>query len=119
MAYGLKLPVPVRTLVIDTIGSQSPDTVVSLWNAACTTELVCDDDSDPESSRAIVTANDLPAGDYAIQVDAFGTGTTNNAAFILNVRGTVAPGTACTSELFGTGVLACPAGTTCTAGTCQ
>jgi hypothetical protein len=119
VAYGLKLPVPVTTLVIDTIGSQSPDTVVSLWNATCATQLGCDDDSDPASNRALLTVPNLAAGDYAIQVDAFGTGATNNAAFILNVRGTVAAGTACTDELFSTGVLACPPGTTCTAGTCQ
>ena len=30
-----------------------------------------------------------------------------------------ATGAACTSELFTTGVLACPSGTSCTAGTCQ
>jgi large repetitive protein len=119
VSYALRLPVPVRSLVIDTIGSTSPDTIVSLWNIGCTTELGCDDDNDPAGNRSLLVMSNLAAGDYAIQVDAFGTGTTNNAAFVLNVRGIVAVGTACTSELFSTGVLACPTGTSCTAGTCQ
>jgi len=37
---------------------------------------------------------------------------------VLNIKGTVAPGTVCTSPLFTSGVLVCPTGTTC-AGTCQ
>jgi hypothetical protein len=44
---------------------------------------------------------------------------TNNGPFVVNVRGTVAAGTACTSPLFATGVLVCPTGTSCTGGTCQ
>jgi hypothetical protein len=66
----------------------------------------------------VVTLTNVPVGNYAIQVDSFGTA--NNGAFTLNVRGTVAAGTACTSPLFTAGVLVCPTGTTCTAGgVCQ
>ena len=55
----------------------------------------------------------------AIQVDSYNSNGANNGPFTLNVRGTVAAGTACTSPLFASGVLACPAGTSCTAGVCQ
>ena len=36
-----------------------------------------------------------------------------------NVHGIAAPGGRCDSSLFGSGVLSCPAGQTCAAGTCQ
>ncbi|HEY5948024.1 MAG TPA: hypothetical protein VIV40_21155, partial [Kofleriaceae bacterium] len=117
VSFGLRLPVPVASLVIDTLNSVSADTVVSLWNVDCSTSLGCDDDGDPNGLRSLLTVTNVPAGDYAIQVDSYST--TNNQAIQLNVRGTVAAGTACTSELFGAGVLACPSGTTCTGGTCQ
>ena len=81
-------------------------------------QLGCDDDGAPGTDfRSLLTLTDVAAGGYAIQVDSFGS--SNNGAFLLNVKGTVAAGTACTSPLFTTGVLVCPAGTTCTAGTCQ
>jgi hypothetical protein len=67
-----------------------------------------------------LTVTNVPPGNYAIQVDSFGT--SNNGDFTLNVKGTVAAQTACTSPLFSGGanaVLVCPAGTTCTAGKCQ
>jgi hypothetical protein len=119
IAFGLQLPVPVVELVISTANSAAANTVVSLWSADCATELGCDDDGAPTASdnRSLLTRANVPAGDYAIQVDSFST--TNNGAIQLNVRGTVAAGTACTSPLFATGVLACPSGTTCSAGTCQ
>jgi hypothetical protein len=120
LAYALQLPVPVTTLVIDTIdpsGTTVGDTVVSLWNASCSVSLGCDDDGDPAGNRSLLTVPNVPAGGYAIQVDGFGTG--NNGAFFLNVKGTVAIGTACTSPLFTAGVLVCPTGTACTAGTCH
>jgi large repetitive protein len=116
-SFGLRLPVPVASLQIDTIGSESSDTVVSLWNAPCMMSLGCDDDGDPAGFRSLLTVTNVPAGDYAIQVDSYGS--TNNLGITLNVAGTVAAGTACTSELFASGVLACPMGTTCTSGTCQ
>ena len=117
-AYALQLPVPVASLVIDTLGSTITDTVVSLWDASCGGQLGCDDDSAPGTdNRSVLTTANLPAGNYAIQVDGFSS--TNNGAFLLNVKGTVAAGTACTSPLFTSGVLVCPTGTTCTAGTCQ
>jgi large repetitive protein len=117
VSYGLRLPVPVSTLVIDTIGSVATDTVVSFWTASCSMEIGCDDDGDPAGNRSLLTVTNVPAGDYAIQVDGFSS--TNNVAFTLNVKGTVAAGVACTSELFESGVLRCPTGTSCTAGTCQ
>src|SRR5690606_25494276 len=45
LAYALQLPVPVDTLVIDTLGSTISDTVVSLWDASCSLQIACDDDS--------------------------------------------------------------------------
>jgi hypothetical protein len=120
MTFGLELPVPVTELVIHTLGSQTNDTVISLWPATCaaTTEIACDDDSAPGTdNRSLITVPNLAAGNYAIQVDGFST--SNNLPFLLTVQGTVAAGTACTSPLFETGVLACASGTTCTAGTCQ
>ncbi len=118
VSYGLRLPVPVAHLVIDTLGSASTSTVVSMWAASCGagTELGCDSGGDPASARSILRIDNVPAGDYAIQVDS---NTTTLNTFFLNVRGVVAPGTACTSDLFRTGVLGCPGGTSCTAGTCQ
>lgn len=119
VTYGLALPVPVAELVIHTAGSTSANTVVSLWTADCMTELGCDDDGAPTTSdnRSLLTRTNVAAGNYAVQVDSFST--SNNAAFLLHVKGTVAAGTACTSPLFSTGVLVCPSGTACTAGTCQ
>ncbi|MFN0253084.1 MAG: hypothetical protein ACKV2T_39795 [Kofleriaceae bacterium] len=118
ITYGLALPVSVAELVISTINSTATNTVVSLWTADCLTELGCDDDGAPTASdnRSLLVRTNVAAGNYAIQVDSFST--TSNAAIQLNVRGTVAAGTACTSPLFATGVLACPSGTTCN-GTCQ
>ncbi len=118
VAYGLQLPVPVATLVLDTLGSTVSDTVLSMWDAGCGVQLACDDDSAPGTdNRSLITLTNVPAGNYAVQVDSFSS--SNNGAFLLNVLGTVAPGTACTSPLFTSGVLVCPTGTACMAGTCQ
>jgi hypothetical protein len=117
VSYGLRLPVAVGSLQIDTIGSVAGDTVVSLWDVTCTNTLGCDDDGDPLGNRSLLTVTSVPAGDYAIQVDSFGA--SNNLGITLNVVGTVAPGTACTHPHFASGVLVCPTGTSCTAGTCQ
>jgi len=116
MAFPLQLPVPVTSLVIDTEGSTISDTVVSLKDATCGTNLGCDDDGGT-SLLSSLTVSNLSAGNYAIQVDGYST--SNNGAFKLHVKGTVAAQTACTSPLFAAGVLACPTGTTCTGGKCQ
>jgi hypothetical protein len=65
----------------------------------------------------VIVLNNVAPGNYAIQVDRIGTSTTITT-FVLNIKGTVAPGTDCTSPLFTSGVLVCPTGTTCN-GTCQ
>ncbi|MDQ3370082.1 MAG: hypothetical protein M3680_32090 [Myxococcota bacterium] len=117
LAYALQLPVPVASLVIDTDASTISDTVLSLKDASCGTQLGCDDDSGVNGLRSKLTVTNVPAGNYAIQVDSYGT--SNNGDFTLTVRGTVAAQTACTSPLFAAGVLACPTGTTCSAGKCQ
>ena len=123
VVYELSLPVPVASLQIDTSASTTitggaTDTVLSLRDVQCNVELACDDDGSPTSSflSQIVRPN-VPAGTYAIIVDSYGS--SQNRPFALTVRGTVAPQTTCTSPLFAAGVLACPTGTTCTAGVCQ
>jgi large repetitive protein len=115
--FALKLPVPVASLQIDTDNSTIFDTVLAVRDAQCTTELSCDDDSG-FGTLSLITLTNVQPGIYAITVDAYGT-TNNNGPFHLNVLGTVAPGTACTDALFTTGVLVCPTGMSCTAGTCQ
>ncbi|MGN6105246.1 MAG: hypothetical protein ACTHU0_09100 [Kofleriaceae bacterium] len=115
-SYSLQLPVAVARLQIDTNGSTISDSVLSLKNANCSAEIACDDDSG-DGNRSMIVVTNLAAGNYAINVDAYST--TNNGEFTLNVKGTVALGTACTSPLFTNGVLVCPTGSTCTAGTCQ
>jgi hypothetical protein len=114
LVYGLQLPVPVASLQIDTIGS-SFDTVLALRDANCMMEVPggCDDDGGGSLTSKIVLTN-IGAGGYAVIVDGFGTA---NGNFTLNVHGTVATGTSCTSPLFSGGtaaVLSCPTGTTCT-----
>lgn len=111
MAFALFLPVPVATLTVDTEGSTISDTAISMLDASCGTVLGCDDDGGT-GFLSLVTLTNVPAGGYAIQVDAYSTG--NNGPFLLNVKGTVAPMTSCTSNLFTTGLLVCPAPTTCT-----
>jgi hypothetical protein len=110
------VPVPVDTLAVTTNGSTIADTVLALKDANCGAQLACDDDSGTGFLSAI-TLSGVAAGNYAIEVDGFGT--SNNGAFKLNVRGTVAPGTACTSPPFAAGVLFCPHGTSCSNGACR
>ena len=112
--YALQLPVPVQALTVDTIGSGF-DTVLAIRNAACTMEipLACNDDGGGSLTSKIDLANVAP-GNYAIVVDGYNS---NNGMYSLNVRGTVAPQTSCTSPLFTGGanaVLVCPTGTSCT-----
>jgi large repetitive protein len=116
VAYALTSPVPA-SWVITTEGSTIFDTLLSVHDATCTvTQYACDDDSGTGRLSRITVA--LPAGAYAIQVDSYSQ-TGNNGPFQLNVQGTVAAGTDCTSPLFASGVLVCAAGQACTAGTCQ
>ncbi len=118
VVYALALPVRVQTLRIDTFGSTIQDTVLSVKDSTCSTQLGCNDDSAPINQSLLNLTNVAP-GNYAIQVDAYNTSGANHGPFLLNVRGTVVPGTACTSPLFASGVLVCGSGTTCTAGVCQ
>ncbi len=111
MAFALQLPVPVASLVIDTENSTITDTVISMKDASCGTQLGCDDDSGTGNWSSMTIAN-VPAGNYAIQVDGYSS--SNNGPFTLNVKGTVAAMTSCTSPLFAAGVLVCPTGTSCT-----
>ncbi|NVB85062.1 MAG: hypothetical protein HOV81_42235 [Kofleriaceae bacterium] len=115
VTLALVLPVPVASLSIDTNGSALSDTVLSVRDATCGNEIDCDDDGGT-SLRSRITLTNVSPGTYSVIVDGY---STNTGEFVLNVSGTVAMGTACTSPLFATGVLACPTGTTCTAGTCQ
>jgi hypothetical protein len=113
VAFSFDLPQPVTTLVIDTTGSAF-DTTVTLTTAACT-NLGCDDDSGGGGTSRLVWPG-LAAGSYGIVVDGWSTSSGN---YVLNIRGTVPSGAACTHALFSTGVLVCPANHACMAGTCQ
>ena len=110
LAFSLVLPVPVATLSIDLIGS-SFDTVLAVTTSNCATasELACNDDFSGLQSG--VTLTSVAAGTYAVIVDGYSGA---NGAFTLHTHGVVAAGTACGSRLFTSGVLTCPAGTTCT-----
>ncbi|MEZ4366880.1 MAG: hypothetical protein R2939_11395 [Kofleriaceae bacterium] len=112
--HALVLPVPVASLTVDTNGS-SLDTILSMYDGVCASRLACDDDGG-DGLQSTFTLTNVAAGTYGIVVDSYGA---TGGAYSLKVRGTVAAGTACTSPLFGAGVLACPTGMSCTAGTCQ
>jgi hypothetical protein len=119
-ALALQLPVPVTTLVLD-LSNTSYDSVITLRDATCGTELGCDDDSGTPTYRSKLTMSNVRAGNYAVVVDGYDT---NSGTYTLSTKGTVAPGTACDSPLFNGGanaVLVCPTGTTCTGTpmTCQ
>ena len=111
--YLLTLQVPVASLTLDTTGS-AYDTTLSLTAAACAPVLGCDDDAGP-GNTSLLTRTNLTAGTYAVIVDGFNA---SAGAYTLNVRGTLATGGSCADPLVAAGVLACPAGTTCQAGTC-
>ncbi len=110
VAYGLQLPVPVATLVLD-LSTSAFDTVVTLRDTQCATQLGCDDDSGDPGAQSKLTMTNVAPGGYAVVIDGYSTG---NGAYSLAIRGTVAPGTSCTSPLFASGVLVCPPSTTCT-----
>ncbi|MBA3541810.1 MAG: pre-peptidase C-terminal domain-containing protein [Deltaproteobacteria bacterium] len=111
MTFALVLPVPVTTLTIDTNGS-SFDTVMS-WRDSTCTMIECDDD-DGTSVQSQIVRTAVAPGTYAIVVDGY---ESDAGTFSVQVRGTVAAGTACTSNLFVSGVLACATGS-CTGGVC-
>ena len=114
ITFLLNLPVPVATLVVDTDGSNF-DTVLGIRAAACATDIECDDDDIAPESR--ITRTNVAPGVYGLIVAGYDAADVGSV--ILNVEGTVATGTACTSPLFGAGVLNCPVGDTCMAGICQ
>jgi hypothetical protein len=117
-AFLLTLPVPVATLTIDTEGSTGlTDTILIFTDSTCGNHLECDDD-DGTGFLSLITRTGVAAGTYGIIVDTYGSASAGGA-FVLNVRGTVAAGTACTSPLFASGVLACPTGQTCNGSICQ
>ncbi len=110
-SYALQLPVPVASLKLNSSGF---DTVLSLKSLDCTMTIGCNDE-DPASGvgPSEIIAGNVGPGAYAIVVDGW---LSNTGSYTLTVKGTVAPGTSCTSPLF-TGadpVLLCPTGTTCT-----
>jgi hypothetical protein len=117
VVYALVAPV-AASWVISTDGSAIVDTILSLYDSNCSLPpLACDDDGGAGALSQI--SMDLPAGNYAIQVDSFSQ-TGNNGPFLLNVQGTAEPGADCTSPLFTTGVLVCSDGQTCgPAGVCE
>lgn len=116
--YALSLPVAVQTLVLSTnppAGMTSFDTVLHVKDAACTatTDLGCDDDGG-DGTQSLITMTNVAPGNYAVVVDGY---SSNAGTYWLNIKGTVATGTACSSPLFTGGaaaVLTCPTGTTCT-----
>jgi hypothetical protein len=115
VSYILNLPVAVTTLTIDTIGAPF-DTVLTFDDPLCATPVLQCDNNGGGSLTSKITRTNVPAGAYAVTVDGSGTAA---GAYSLHVKGTVAAGTACTSPLFASGVLECPVGQNCTAGTCQ
>jgi hypothetical protein len=110
-SYALQLPVPVQTLTLGTTGF---DTVLAFRSLDCATMIACDDEGGVNFGESLITLSNVAPGGYAVVVDGW---STNSGAFTLNVKGTVAPGTPCSSPLFSGGmnaVLACPMNTTCT-----
>ena len=109
VAYGITLPVPVASLVVD-LSNSGFDTVLSWRNGTCGMQLACDDDSGEPGTQSKLTLTSVAAGTYFIIVDGYSGA---DGAYNLAVTGTVAAGTACDSPLFASGVLSCPTGTTC------
>jgi hypothetical protein len=117
-AFILTLPVAVASLTLDTEGSTGlTDSILIFTDSTCGTQIECDDD-DGTGNLSTITRTNVAAGTYGIVVDTYSS-SSSGGAFTLNVRGTVATGTACTSPLFASGVLACPSGTTCNGSVCQ
>jgi hypothetical protein len=115
VSYILNLPVMVTTLTIDTIGAPF-DTVLTFDDPLCATPVLQCDNNGGGNLTSKITRTNVPAGAYAVTVDGSGTAA---GAYSVHVKGVVPAGSVCTSPLFGTGVLECPVGQNCTAGTCQ
>jgi len=112
VTYALSLPVPVDTLLLDTIGTDSGfDSVLYVKDPTCAMQLACNDDGGGNLASKITMTSVAP-GNYAVVVDHY-SNTKPPGPFTLNIKGTVAPQTVCTDPLFTAGVLACPTGTTC------
>ncbi|NVB83468.1 MAG: hypothetical protein HOV81_34160 [Kofleriaceae bacterium] len=112
VTHALVLPVPVQTLQIDS-NATTFDTILVVRDVTCGTALYCDDDGG-DSVQSLITMTNVQPGAYAISMDGY---STENGAYTLHVRGTVAPMTRCDSPLFSGGanaVLVCPTGTSCT-----
>jgi hypothetical protein len=108
--------VEVAELTINSTGS-SFDTTLLLVDATCTAEVACNDDG-AGNFRSLISLTNVAAGNYAVVVDGFSSATTAGP-FTFEIRAVAVPGAACTSPLFGSGVLQCPLGTSCTGGLCQ
>ncbi len=114
ITFAFQLPVPAATLKITTLGSKDVasgalDTILTLTDTQCgPTPIACNDDGPTDSTSEIDLTN-VQAGNYAVIVDGYdSTGTIK-----LNVSGTLADGTSCTSALFTAGVLKCTGTSTC------
>ncbi len=114
ITYALSLPVPVATLTLDTDNSGF-DTVLTVRDPQCATELACNDDGGSQSLRSKITMTNVAAGNYAVVVDGYSGAGIVSGATVLTVKGVVPPQTACSSPMFSgaTPILSCPTGTTC------
>jgi hypothetical protein len=111
----LNLPVPVTTLTMNTNGSNF-DTLLAFRASACAADIQCNDDGGVAPASAITRSN-VEAGQYGIIIAGYDAADFGN--YTLNVSGTVAVGTDCTSPLFTANVLNCPGADVCAAGVCQ
>jgi hypothetical protein len=118
-AYALVVPVQLQSLHLDTEGSSTSDQVLAIKDPQCGTSLACNDDTDPASNdlHSTIDLGAVGPGSYAITVDSYGNA--NNGPFLLNVNGIAVAGAACTAAGFSNGLFSCPAGTTCSGGTCH
>ncbi|HEY4244959.1 MAG TPA: hypothetical protein VGM88_34325 [Kofleriaceae bacterium] len=114
--FSLTIPVNLQSLHLDTIGSTESDTVLTVHDSTCTTELACDDD-DGGGFKSLINMTNVSAGTYAISNAAYQLA--EDAPFIINMSGVAVAGAACTDILFTNGVLTCAAGQSCTGGVCQ
>jgi hypothetical protein len=109
-----QLPMPVTSLVVDTVGS-GYDTIMMVKPGNCGgTDLACDDDSGGGGTSRVTMTN-VAAGVYAIIVDGYSSG---SGAYQLHVNGEVAPGAACTDPMFASGILSCPSFAPCDGSIC-
>ncbi|MGE0546607.1 MAG: hypothetical protein AB7O24_24035 [Kofleriaceae bacterium] len=110
--FPLQLPVPVATLEIKAALDPGGEPLfMELLTARCLGSFGC------TLSSPTLVINDVAAGNYALLIDS-DVGPFFDYPFTVEVRGTVTSGTACTSPLFDSGLLACPGNQPCTAGVC-